>query len=226
MSGTVAKLELPADEFALRSTLETIEGIEFEIERVVAYESGRIMPLVWVTRADLEAVDEALEDDPSVEDLELLSDLGDERLYQMEWIEQIDTLIEILVEENGTVIAAYGTEDGWNLRVIFPDRDSLSRTYDHCTERGLSMEVVSVYELDEGRQGRFGLTDDQQDVLTVAFDRGYYAIPRETTLSELADDLDASHQALSERMRRAHRNVVKNTVIIGEEGSKNPNEGG
>ncbi|MCH7662218.1 MAG: prepilin peptidase, partial [Euryarchaeota archaeon] len=74
--------------------------------------------------------------------------------------------------------------------------------------------------------GRFGLTDDQQDVLTIAFDRGYYAIPRETTLSELADDLDASHQALSERMRRAHRNVVKNTVIIGEEGSKNPNEGG
>jgi predicted DNA binding protein len=224
MSGTVAKLELPSDEFALRSTLETVEGIEFEIERVVAYETDRVMPLVWVTRADLDAVDDALENDPSVEDLELLSDLSDERLYQMKWVEQIDTLIEILVEENGTIISAFGTEAGWNLRVIFPDRDSLSRTYDHCTERDLSMEVVSVYDLDEGRQGRFGLTDDQQDVLATAFDRGYYSIPRETTLSELADDLDASHQALSERMRRAHRNVVKNTVVIGENGSENPAE--
>lgn len=226
MSGTVAKLELPADEFALHRTLSTLDGIQFEIERVVAYETERIMPLVWVTRADFDTVDGALEDDSSVANVELLSDLDDERLYQMEWVERIDTLIEILVEEHGTVIAAFGTEKGWNLRVIFPDRDSLSRTYDHCTEQGLSMNIASVYDLDEGRQGRFGLTDDQQDLLTVAFDQGYYAIPRDCTLAELADDLEASHQALSERMRRAHRNVVKNAVIIGEDGSENPAEGG
>lgn len=226
MSGTVAKLELPVDEFALHSTLHAVEGIEFEIERVVAYDTDRIMPLVWVTRADFDALDAALEEDPSVDEIELVSDLEDERLYQMGWVEQIDTLIEILVEERGTVIAAFGTETGWNLRILFPDRDCLSRTYDHCTEQDLSMTVTSVYDLDEGRQGRFGLTDEQQDLLTVAFDRGYYAIPRETTLAELAEELDASHQALSERLRRAHRNVVNNTVIIGEEGAENPAEGG
>lgn len=222
MGGTVAKLELPAEEFALYDTLDALGEVEFEVERVVAYDTDRVMPLVWVTRTDFDTIEDELANDPSVEEVELLSDLDDERLYRMAWVERIDTLIEILVEEHGTVIAAFGTERGWNLRVIFPDRDSLSRTYDYCTDHGLSLEVVSVYDLDEGRQGRFGLTDDQQDALTVAFDRGYYDIPRECTLAELADEVGSSHQALSERIRRAHRNVVKNTVIIGEEGSENP----
>ncbi len=214
MVGTVVEVEIPADEFALWETLTEHENLEFEIERVVAHESDRVMPFVWVSGGgpDTESI---LENDTSVENLQLLADLEDEQLYQMEWTDHIQTLIHILVDEEATVLSASGNSKHWHLRILFPDRDALSETYEYCRENDLSLDIRNIYELEQGRKGRFGLTDEQQDTLMLAFERGYYDIPREASAENLADDLDVSHQAISERLRRGHRSLVKNTLVIG-----------
>ncbi|MCO8244248.1 MULTISPECIES: bacterio-opsin activator domain-containing protein [unclassified Haladaptatus] len=214
MVGTVVEVEIPADEFALWETLMEHENIEFEIERVVAHESKRVMPFVWASggEGDMESI---LEEDTSVENLQLLADLDEEQLYQMEWTDRIQTLIHILVDEEATVLSASGNSNHWHLRILFPDRDALSDTYDYCRENDLTLDIRNIYELEQGRKGRFGLTDEQQDTLTLAFERGYYDIPREASAENLAGDLDVSHQAISERLRRGHRSLVKNTLIIG-----------
>jgi hypothetical protein len=46
-----------------------------------------------------------------------------------------------------------------------------------------------------------------------AFEAEYFAAPRETSLSELAEQLETSHQALSERIRRATDNLVESALI-------------
>jgi predicted DNA binding protein len=220
MGGTIAELELPAEEFALHETLRRLEGIEFEIERVVAHDSDQVMPYVWASSigdADLEA---ALEDDPSVESLEVLADLGEERLYRMHWIDDIDTLVRILVEEDGTILAAFGRSESWALRTLFPEREALSRTHEFCEEAGLTMHIDSIYRLDEGRGGRFGLTETQQSTLLEAFEQGYYDVPRTVTADELATEIDISHQALSEQLRRAHGTLVENAIVIGRGAEK------
>jgi predicted DNA binding protein len=216
MVGTVVEVEIPADEFALWETLTEHENLEFEIERVVAHEDDRVMPFVWVNggREDTEMI---LENDSSVENLQLLADLEDEQLYQMEWTDHIQTLVHILVDEEATVLSASGNSSHWHLRILFPDRDALSQTYDYCRENDLSLDIRNIYQLDQGRKGRFGLTDDQQDTLTLAFQEGYYDIPREASAENLAGELDVSHQAVSERLRRGHRSLVKNTLIIGRD---------
>lgn len=215
MSATIAEIELATNEFALSETLSRIGNVEFEVERVAAHDPDHVMPYVWVTGDDGDEIRDTLEADPSVDNLQLLSDFNGEWLYQMDWVEQIETLVRILVEEQGTVLTAFGDESGWQFRVLFPERDALSRTYEYCTDTGLTIEIRSVYALDEGRKGRFGLTDEQQDTLEAAFDKGYFDIPREITLTDLAEELDISHQALSERLRRGQRSVLKNTVIVG-----------
>lgn len=216
MVGTVVEVEIPADEFALWETLTEHEDLEFEIERVVAHENDRVMPFVWVS-GGIEDTESILESDTSVETLTLLADLEDEQLYQMEWTDRIQTLVHILVDEEATVLSASGNSSQWHLRILFPDRDALSETYDYCRENDLSLDIRNIYQLEEGRKGRFGLTDDQQDTLTLAFQQGYYDIPREASAENLADDLDVSHQAVSERLRRGHRSLVKNTLIIGRD---------
>ncbi|MFH5797862.1 bacterio-opsin activator domain-containing protein [Haladaptatus sp. CMAA 1911] len=216
MAGTVVEVEIPADEFALWETLTEHENLEFEIERVVAHEDDRVMPFVWASGGtkDTKTI---LESDSSVENLQLLADLEDEQLYQMEWTDHIQTLVHILVDEEATVLSASGNSSHWHLRILFPDRDALSQTYDYCRENDLSLDIRNIYQLDQGRKGRFGLTDDQQDTLTLAFQKGYYDIPREASAENLAGELDVSHQAVSERLRRGHRSLVKNTLIIGRE---------
>lgn len=215
MSATIVELELPAEEFALSWTLSELEDIEFEVERFVAHNADHVMPYVWVSGDDGDRISDTLDRDESVETLELLSELDGEWLYRMEWIDHIQTLVRILVEEDGSILAAFGDESGWQLRVLFAERDALSRTYDYCREAGLTLDIGSIYQLDDGREGRFGLTDEQQDTLVTAYERGYFEVPRGITLTDLAEELDISHQALSERLRRGEKSVLENTVIIG-----------
>lgn len=215
--GVVVEAEVPADEFALQESITTLDDLEFEIERIVAHDPERVMPFIWVSgeETDSETIQRTLEDDPSTENVALLADLDHEWLYQMDWIDSIQTLLRILVEEEGTILAAFGREGRWHLRALFPEHDALSRTYEYCTDNDLTFDVKRVYRLDEGQQGRFGLTERQQETLETAFENGFFEIPQEITMDELSERLDISSQALSERLHRAHKNLVKNTVMVG-----------
>lgn len=217
MGGTVAEVEIPVAEFALAETFTRLNGIRCEIERVVAHDDARVLPFVWISGEghDTDDVVTALAEDTGVATFELLTDLDDEALYRMEWIDRVQTLVKIIVEEKGTVLAASGEAGTWALRLLFPEHEALSRTHDYCKGNGVHFDVQRIYRLDEGRQGRFGLTDKQQDTLAEAFEHGYYEIPRETTAKELGTELNISHQALSELLRRGHKNLVKNTIIVG-----------
>ncbi|WP_435153458.1 bacterio-opsin activator domain-containing protein [Haladaptatus sp. DFWS20] len=218
MTATVVEVEIPSDEFALSQSLSTRADLTFEIERVVAHDDDQVMPFVWVSseESSRDELESALDEDPSVKDIELLTDLEDEWLYRMEWVDQIDTLIQILVKEDGTILAAMGDDHSWNLRIVFPEREALSRTYEYCESKGLTLDILNIYKLEEGRKGRFGLTEHQQDTLTLAYERGYYHVPRDVTADDLADELEISHQAVSERLRRAHGSLVENAIILGE----------
>lgn len=216
---TIAELEVAADEFALAATFDAIPEAEFEVERVVAYDRERLLPFAWVTADEhtREELDDALAADPSVDNVELLTDLGDEWLYQMDLVDAIDFMVHLLSEEQATVMTAFGERDRWLLRILFPDRDSLSRSYDFCENEGFTLEVTSIYELDEQRHGQFGLTKEQHESLVTASKLGYYSVPRGATLSDVADELGISHQALSERLRRGHGRLVDNALVIGTE---------
>lgn len=228
MGGTVAELEVPVDEFALYETFTELGDVGFEVERVVAHDPDHIIPFVWVSgeSIDAEAIEVALAEDPTVESFESLAAFDEEWLYRMDWGSHVETLIRVLVEEEGTVMAASGSEGTWNLRVLFPEHEALSRTHEYCKEAGLTWDVKRIYRLDEGRQGRFGLTDKQQDTLTAAFEHGYYEIPRGMAAKELAEELGISHQALSEQLRRAHGNLVKNAVVVGRGAESNGDRSG
>lgn len=212
---TIVKGSLPADEFALRESLSSLSEVEFEVEQIVESGADAAMPLLWVRDADTEAVEEAFEADPSVSDPSLLVDVEDEQLYRMEWVEQVDVVLQMLTNSHATVTDAYGAGDTWHLRVLYPDRESLSATIDYCTDNGLTFDVERIRELDGDPAGRYGLSEGQYDVLTAAIEHGFYEVPRDTTLEELGDELDISHQALSEQLRRGTQALIEDTLLIG-----------
>ncbi|KYH25065.1 HTH DNA binding domain protein [Halalkalicoccus paucihalophilus] len=217
---TIAEIQLPVGEFALSHTLETLEEVNFEIERIVAHDPDSVMPYVWATGADSEELLSVLEEDSSVSEIEVIAEPGEESLYQMNWIDSVEALIHILTEEEGTILAAEGRQQGWFMRILFPDREALSQTYEFCEEHDLSMDIQRIYNIDQGKQGRFGLTDEQEETIAAAYEHGYYDVPRDVSLSDFAEELDISHQALSERLRRGHKTLVENTVIVGRDGEE------
>jgi len=210
---TMVEATLPGDQFALHETLEEINGAEFEVVRMVAHGDDRVMPFIWATAEDFESLSEAIRDDPSTENVEVLSRLDGEYLLRMDWMAHIRVILYILLEEEATILDAYGKNDTWQFRILFPEHDSVSATYDFCEEYGIDLDLERIYQLSGSfRRGQFGLTEDQYQTLTDAYERGYYEVPRETNLEELADGLDVSHQALSERLRRGHGTLIANAL--------------
>jgi predicted DNA binding protein len=100
------------------------------------------------------------------------------------------------------------------LRVLYPRRSLFSKTHDFCAEHNLAFEVSSIRELDEDPAGRYGLTSAQYEILAEASDRGYFEVPREVDLAELADALGITHQAASERLRRATDALVEDVLFV------------
>ena len=78
-------------------------------------------------------------------------------------------------------------------RVLFPDRDVLSATYEFCRDRNPTFDLRQVYELSNASQrGHFGLTDEQHDALVAGLKSGYFDVPRRATMDDLAADLGVS----------------------------------
>lgn len=210
----VAEVELPAEEFALWATFTELPPVEFDAERIVAHERDRVMPILWVGGAESEEIAAALDGDPSVEDERMLVDLGDKWLYQMTWIDGIQAVIRSLVHEEGTITTAHGRNDRWSLRLVFPDHEALSRTYRYCQKEGLTIEIKSATEMDSEPAPQFGLSDAQYRTLITAYKRGYFRVPRETTVEELADELGVSAQSVSERLRRGHERLIGGALPV------------
>jgi hypothetical protein len=214
---TVAQVILPADEFALDRTFVELPNVEFDVERVVAHDQNRVMPILWAAGAELESIEAALETDPSVEDVTRLVDLDEEWLYQMAWVDGIEAVVQSLVYEEGTITNAHGRNDRWSLRIVFPDHDALSRTYDFCQEQGLTIDVESVTSMDEEPARQFGLSEAQYETLITAHQKGYFEVPRQVTVDDLAEDLGVSAQSISERLRRAHDRLISSALPVAVE---------
>ncbi|MFC6835360.1 helix-turn-helix domain-containing protein [Halomarina ordinaria] len=212
---TVVQGRLPAEEFALCETLDSLPDAEFETELIVESGEDAIMPLLWVRGAPTEAVREVLERDPSVRSVDLLVELDDAQFYRMEWVGHVELALELLTNAHATIMNAYGAGDWWYLRVLYPDRDSLGRTTDFCERHGLSFDIDTIREMDGEPAGRFGLTDGQYAALTYAVEQGYYDVPRGCELQDLADHFGLSHQALSERLRRGVKALVEDALLVG-----------
>jgi hypothetical protein len=173
---------------------------------------GRLM--FWAESDDLDAFEAAAEDDSSVSAVVRLTQSGDRALYRIDIADRCAEQLTYptLVELDIAVLHAEGAAGSWNVRFHAPNRRSLQRYVETCRESEVSVSVNYLYTKRDVEDGETHLTDSQREVLALALEEGYFDIPRETTTHELGDNLGVSGQAISERLRRALRTSVVQTL--------------
>ena len=216
---TIAEFSIPAAEFALSETLERRPDMVFEVDRVVAHDTTHVVPFMRATRGELEELTEILEADSSVEEVELLAEIEDETFYRMVWTDRAQVIGYMVAGQGATVQEATASGGEWHLRVFFPERSGLSATSNYAQEIGFSLNIKRIYGLEKLEKAQHNLTEEQYHTLTTAVEQGYYDIPRKTDSKDLAEKLDISHQALSERFRRATKNLITTTLLVEDEES-------
>lgn len=210
----IAEFSVPSDEFALHETLVAVPEMVVEVERVVAHEPDRIMPLFW-TRGDSHGdFEDAAADDPSVENITKLDEADGAVLYRAEWVENVETVAYAYTETGATILEATGQNERWNVQMRFGDENALSTFRTYLDENDYSFELDALYRRSQPMTDSPDVTTPQREALLTALDAGYYDVPRDNTMDDVAADLGISQQALSKRLRRGHRNLIETTLTV------------
>lgn len=103
-------------------------------------------------------------------------------------------------------------DDGIDVTMVGPQGELADRV-DAYDESSAGVFLRSLGEYAGPTNPLDGLTSRQQEVLEAAVEHGYFAVPREVTTVELADNLNLAPATVREHLQRVQRNVF--TSLLG-----------
>lgn len=211
----IAEFHVLADDCVLQRTLRDRPDLRLEAERTVGYNRETFMPFLWVTGDDLTDIEATLRSDPTVREVSPLDTFETAHLYEFTWDPTAESVVHAIPDADAAVLNARGRADTWEIQMRFADRDVLSAFRTRCDETDIRL-VMQWTMRPEGPKGprQHDLTPIQRETLMTAFEEGYFDIPRQISLDELADVLDISHQSVSERLRRGYAHLIQDTLFL------------
>ncbi|MFC4357238.1 helix-turn-helix domain-containing protein [Halobium salinum] len=207
----IVDITIPANAFELGSLLDEIPDIHVELERIVPiYDS--IIPLFWVSNGDEDEIVATLQRSPLTESVQSLTDDGKRQLFEVRWTLDADEFVQTLIETRARMLEGESIGEGWEFRLQFHSHDELGDFRDQCSTKDIPVLVRRVYNPHYPHEGN-PMSSEQHEALVAAYERGYFDIPRGTTIGELAKTFDISDNAFSQRLRRGLASLVYETMI-------------
>jgi predicted DNA binding protein len=210
----IADLTVSATEFELGRILELNPGERLELETMIPL-GQKAVPFFLVHDQVRETFEERVQDHPSVDRVQEVDRHGGERLYTLQWDTSSDHFFNAMATTGAQLLTATGSATTWQFELRFVSHEALSQFHELCDNARVDFEVERVYNPTKPTLGPwYGLTEHQRETLARAVEGGYYAIPRQLSTKDLAEEFDISDQAVTERLRRAITTLTENTLIV------------
>lgn len=209
----IVELRLPAYQFVLSRTLAAVPEMIVELERFVPTGPSS-MPYLWATGDGRRGFEDAVETDPDVERVTPVDAFDGGGLFRVAWTDVDSNLFEWLRAGESGALQAIGQEDEWFLKLRFEDRGSIGEFQEYCQDHDVDFTLHRLYETRAPKLGQYDLTVAQRKAIVTALEMGYFAVPREAKLEEVAAELDLSTNAVSERLRRGEANLFRSALTI------------
>lgn len=210
-----AAVRVEADELLLGRTLRAVPSFEFELEP--QHTEGVVLFSVLSPEGqpdEFAHLEEAMDVDPTVSTYRVMVGRDPERVYAIEFdldrrlLQDVSGALGINVLSNHSPPG----DTGWTFQLEVPDREALRDLRRFCEDEDIGFELRRLFYPDPTGSGEFGLSDLQRETLLVALESGYFDVPRRVSQRELAEQLDASPTAVSQRLRRAVATLLKNLI--------------
>lgn len=209
----IVDVHIPPDQFALGELVAGTAAVSLRFERVIPL-GEHVLPFFWVEGDATHHVEAILTEHPGVESFDLIVAVDDRQLYRAEWSSDIDGVISSLRETEGTILEGAGTTDYWEFRLRFVDHDRFQEFLEQCDQKRIDVEVRAVFQRQQ-TGSTHGISDTQLETLLVAYEKGFFDVPREVSMRELADYFGISQQAISQRLRRGTANMIEENYVPG-----------
>lgn len=209
-------VEFQFDTPLLQTALAGVPVETVTIEQLDASEAVPLRTICWLEHDEAAAFEEALAADRTVDDARLVVDA--ERGHQFEVTHRAECdgtrMYDVAVRSGGIFVTGTGKNDHWTVQFRFPDRDAFTTFREEWTG---DPTIQAIHEQETRPRARqYGISERQREILVLAAREGYFDVPRQASLAELADELDVSSQAASERIRRGLDSVVERALLTPE----------
>lgn len=209
--GFVATLSIDHPDLVLMPTIETHPDVTIRYE-YSATAAQNDLCFVSVFGGEYDAIEETMVDDHTVSNPTHVATFENRAIYRI----TVETELDLLPEK----CAAYGVfvfritsgEGDWMVRTHMPDRDALTAFQDYCRSHSISFRMTQLYDSMVSDDGTYFLTEQQHEILSMAYYAGYYEIPRAVSQDYLAEKLGISTSAVSQRHRRAVAELIAATL--------------
>lgn len=206
----VAVVDIPSRAFVLGEVLQEVGEYHTELTQFVPT-SDKLVPFLWIEHEDDERLESILRNHPLIEEVIRYDERAGRTLYELEWADTGDAFLSAFMERDILVADATGTPERWEFELLASTHGELAVFQTVCTENEIPIEVRRVAN-PESDDGRAYVTGKQYEMLRLAYDRGYFEVPREVTVTELAEERGVSPQAASKLLRRGLDAVVGHVV--------------
>ena len=218
--GLNAEFDIDCEALPLAGVAASVPEATLRLE--LQYNHGkRPIFLVTVQDGSQEAVENAFTEAYDVGAWTLVGQAGTTRRYQilpaLSLEEQLGAHLDDLagLEALATVDAIIERiaviPGGWRQTGWFADRDAFS-AFSSFWQQNASFRLHRLTHDGESEPPGDGLTDRQHEALRIAYELGYFEIPRQSSLEDVAEELDISPSSVSERLRRAQTQLIEETV--------------
>jgi predicted DNA binding protein len=189
----------------------TSDAVAVRLTDRVALDDGDRVAFASVDDADADAFETAVEDDPTVADVRALGDADGRREYCVA-VTDAGRLVAPDATAVRTRLTRVEVADGeWTVSLRAPDRAALVAFRDRCEVADVAFRVAQL-SAQAPADADTGLTPGQREALSLAYERGYFDEPRESSLEELADELGVSSTAVGGRLRRGTARLVERVL--------------
>lgn len=217
--GLVAEFDIRCDALPLVGVARAVPEATVVLE--LQFNHGeRPLFIATVTDGSRTAVERALTDAVDVAEWTSIGAAGTTRRYQavpaLGFEEQLGDHIDDLagLEALATVEAVIErievNRDGWRQSGWFADREAFTE-FSSFWRRNAGFRLRRLTRDGASEPPGDGLTDRQREALRTAYERGYFEIPRRTSLESIATELGISASSVSERLRRAQTQLIEET---------------
>lgn len=204
----IVSFEVDRGQFVFADVIADYPDVRMRFDRTVP-SGARPLEYLWGAGVSAETFGDAVRSCPATDGVDVLGDAGDWTLCRLDWgpTERLPALYESVVETDAVIRSLRTVDDGWHFSLQFRSTAAVSAFQDRCLGNGVPLQVTEISEPPATYETV--LTDRQREILALALDRGYYEVPRQITLEDLADELDVGLAAVSEGLRRAEERVVR-----------------
>lgn len=204
----IVSFEVNPEHFVFSEILEDYPDVRMRFDRAVPTETD-LMEYLWMANVPAEEFGDAIRSSSETEEVEVLGGFENWTMCRIRWraTEHLPPLFESVVEADAIVRSIRTVGGQWHFSLQFRSNDAVSAFRDRCLGNAVPLQVTEIREAPA--TGTTVLTERQHEILDLALDRGYYEVPRQTTLEELADELDVGLAAVSEGLRRAEERIIR-----------------